>query len=84
MSLFLVLLQMSCTEGVETTEVTERTPVQVDLAFSVSSATSMGTRLSEDVIQTSPSAYRGIENVLLLPFAVEGKISAADLKSFEV
>ena len=83
MSLFLVLLQMSCTEGVETTEVTERTPVQVDLAFSVSSATSMGTRLSEDVIQTSPSAYRGIENVLLLPFAVEGKISAADLKSFE-
>lgn len=74
--LLLSLLTMGCTDADRFD--LEGNPVQVDLAFSVSSATHTDTRLVESVIQTTPTSYRGIEQVLIIPFNVRGKITAED------
>lgn len=74
--LLLSLLTMGCTDADRFD--LEGNPVQVDLAFSVSSATHTDTRLVESVIQTTPTSYRGIEQVLIIPFNVRGKITASD------
>lgn len=58
-------------------ETEEEKPVAVTIAFAVTSSTNTQTRMSSEVVQDNEQ-YRGIELQNIIPFAVEGKITATD------
>ena len=74
--LLLLVLQIGCKESDEGED--DNTPVVVNLAFSVSSVAGNSTRLAESVVQTNVANYRGIQDLYVIPFGVQGKIQATD------
>ena len=63
----------------------EENPVTVALAFSVTTHATPYTRMSSAVVQDEGQPYRGIELRKIVPFAVEGEITATDMpKLFQV
>ncbi len=53
--------------------------VAVTLAYAVTTTTTADTRMSSDVVQDDGQPYRGIELQKIVPFAVEGTITATDM-----
>lgn len=63
----------------------EENPVTVALAFSVTTHATPYTRMGSAVVQDEGQPYRGIELRKIVPFAVEGEITATDMpKLFQV
>lgn len=59
--------------------------VAVTLAYSVTTPATADTRMGSDIVQDDGQPYRGIELQKIVPFAVEGTITATDMpKLFQV
>ncbi len=75
----LAALMASCSSDepvVEQESQQDETPVEVDLAFTVSKSANTYTRMSDAVVQEE--GYRGINIRYIIPFAVAGKIGVDD------
>ena len=59
----------------------EKDYVLADLALSIP-ASSASTRLSEDVVQTNASQFRGISKLSIIPFTSSGKVGKDDHPSY--
>lgn len=66
-----------CTDGEEDNSLFAGEPLNVDLAYSVSSAHDLRSRLTNGTVQADGS-YRGIRDVHIIPFATKGQISSTD------
>lgn len=53
-------------------------PVKASLAFSVSNATTPLTRATDGVVQEGSGTFRGIQDLMIIPFDVTGDITSAD------
>lgn len=59
----------------------EKDYVLADLALSIP-ASSASTRLSEDVVQTNASQFRGISKLSIIPFTKQGKVELNDMPAY--
>lgn len=77
-----VVVLMSCTDQDEMTDVNgSLTPVDISLAFSVPDmheGVINTTRMADSVVQISPSHYRGLKDVRIIPFKTDGTITKND------
>lgn len=70
-----------CADREEPTAVVGDSPVAVSLAFSmpaVSDASDSRTRMTDEVVQTTPEKYRGLKDVRIIPFTVPRTIISTD------
>ena len=81
----MTLILASCQKQDEVSELPTPEPekdyVLADLALSLPAA-SFGTRMSEEVVQTNGSDFRGIQRLSIIPFSKQGKIDFNDLPTY--
>jgi len=70
----LLAVLVGCADHEESDVVVGDTPVAVNFAFSMPDVIS-GTRMADSVVQTSYDNYRGLKDVRIIPFRVEGTIT---------
>ena len=77
MAMLAVLMGCADKEVVEPAPVvgTDDTPVAVSLAFSMPDVAAAKTRMADSVVQTSYDKFRGLKDVKIIPFKVEGPIT---------
>lgn len=70
---------IGCTDQEETTLVSD-TPVAVSLAFSLPDLPTVTnkTRMADNVVQVSSDYYRGLKDVRIIPFKIQGKVKKED------
>lgn len=70
---------IGCTDQEETTLVSD-TPVAVSLAFSMPDLPTVTnkTRMADNVVQVSSDYYRGLKDVRIIPFKIQGKVKKDD------
>lgn len=59
----------------------EKDYVLADLALSIPASTA-GTRMSDAVVQTTPSMFRGISKLSIIPFSTSGKVGRDDIPNY--
>lgn len=81
----MTLILASCQKQDEVSELPmpepEKDYVLADLALSLPAA-SFGTRMSEEVVQTNSSDFRGIQRLSIIPFSKQGKVDFNDMPTY--